>query len=93
MIATAEAVTNAAGEIALKYYQPVRVLAQRVPSGKDGYVFTPKASISLAWVDPQDVADLLTRKAGCKCGGARKKQAFSYASEDDVRRWTNGGGR
>ena len=85
-------ITNPAGQVALKYYQPAKVLAQQTPTGA-GYVFTPRANISLSWVEPGDVDNLLQRRAGCKCGGGRKKQAFSYANEDDVRRWQNGGGR
>lgn len=87
----ADAQINAAGEVALKYYQPAQVLAQNTPSGK-GYSFAVRASISMSWVDPGDVDNLLGRKAGCNCGGKRR-QAFFYANEDDVRRWTNGGGR
>lgn len=84
-------ITNTAGQVALKYYQPAQVLAQQTPTGA-GYVFQPKANISLAWVAPDDVGNLLQRKAGCNCGG-KKRQAFSYANESDVRRWENGGGR
>lgn len=90
---TVEVQTNDAGQIALKYYQPSQVIAQNLPSGKDGYVFIPRANISLAWIDPQDVANLLDRRGGCNCGGSQKQRAFEYANESDVRRWTNGGGR
>lgn len=83
--------TNPANQTALKYYQPAQVLAQKTPSGSD-YVFVPRAGISLAWVNEADVGNLLGRKAGCNCGG-KKRQAFFYANEADVRRWTNGGGR
>lgn len=85
-------ITNDQGQVALKYYQPAQVLSQATPSGKD-YVFIPRASISMAWVEAEDVENLLARKAGCNCGGKQKKQAYTYASEDDTRRWTNGGGR
>ena len=78
--------------VALKYYQPTQVLVKATPSGKE-YVFVPKANISLAFVDPGDVDNLLGRKAGCNCGGSKRQQAFNYANEDDTRRWENGGGR
>lgn len=78
--------------IALKYYQPAQVLVQGTPTGKE-YVFVPRANIAMAYVDPGDVDNLLGRKAGCNCGGSKKGQAFSYANEDDQRRWNNGGGR
>jgi hypothetical protein len=78
--------------IALKYYQPMQVLVKATLSGKE-YVFVPKANISLAYVDPDDIDNLLGRKAGCNCGGSKRQQAFSYANESDIRRWKNGGGR
>jgi hypothetical protein len=84
-------VTNDAGQVALKYYQPAQILAKKAPSGNE-YVFAVRADISMSWVSPGDVENLLQRRAGCNCGG-RKRQAFFYANEDDVRRWTNGGGR
>lgn len=84
-------ITNDAGQVALKYYQPAQVLAQNTPTGA-GYAFAVRASISMSWVSPDDVGNLLARRAGCNCGG-KKRQAFFYANEDDVRRWQNGGGR
>lgn len=84
-------ITNATGDIALKYHQPQnRVLIQKTPTGAD-YVFVCKANITLAWVNPDDVQHLLERRKHC-CGN-NKKQVFFYANESDVRRWTNGGGR
>lgn len=84
-------IINDAGQIALKYYQPAQVLAQGTPTGA-GYSFAVRAGIAMSWVDADDVGNLLQRKAGCNCGG-KKRQAFYYANEDDIRRWTNGGGR
>jgi len=78
--------------VALKYYQPMQVLVKATPSGKE-YVFVPRANIAMAYIDPDDVNHLLGRKAGCNCGGSRRQPAFSYANEDDQRRWENGGGR
>lgn len=84
-------VTNDQGEVALKYYQSQnRILVQKTPSGQD-YVFVNRASITLAWVLPEDEQHLLSRRKNC-CGN-HKKKVFFYANEDDVRRWTNGGGR
>lgn len=86
-------ITNEANEVALKYYQPtqrVLVPANTTPTQTD-YVFVCKANITLAWVKLDDVNNLLARRKNC-CGGHRK-QTFFYANEDDVRRWTNGGGR
>ena len=85
-------ILNDSGQVALKYYQPAQVLAQGTPTGS-GYSFAVRASIAMSWVHPDDVSNLLQRKAGCSCGGSKKKQAFYYANVDDVRRWENGGGR
>lgn len=82
------AITNDSGDVALKYYQPGQVLLQRNPSGKE-YVAVTQANICLTWVDPLDVQYILAKQGGC-CGG--KRQLFDYASESDVRRWTNKGG-
>lgn len=84
-----EAQVNEAGEIAVKYRQPGRVLLQHNPSKKE-YVAITRANICMAWVDPQDVDHILRKVGGC-CG--KKQKAFSLANPDDVRRWTRGGGR
>ena len=84
-----QARVNANGDIAVRYYQSSRALITKTPSGKE-YVAVTQANICLAWIDPDDVENILARKGGC-CG--KKRQLFSLASEDDVRRWTNRGGR
>lgn len=84
-------ITNDAGQTAIKYYQPAnRILVEDTTSGKP-CVFTCKASVTMAWVDEADVANLLARRKHC-CGNTRR-QIFFYANENDVRQWTNGGGR
>ena len=83
------AITNAAGEVALKYYQPGQVLLQSNPSGRE-YVATTRANICMAWVDPTDIDHILRKRGGC-CN--KQRQLFDYANESDVRRWTNGGGQ
>lgn len=82
--------TNQDGWIALRYYQSTQVLVQKTPSRHD-YVFVPQANISLAWIRPEDVDNILARKKGC-CGG-HKRNSYLYANENDVRQWTNKGGR
>lgn len=85
-----EAQTNETGDVALRYFQSGNILIQETPTGKE-YVAQTFANICLAWVDPADVANILTRRGGC-CGGA-KRQLFHCASADDVRRWMNRGGQ
>lgn len=84
--------TNAQGQVALKYYQPTDVIARDAPSGKE-YSFKSIVSISLAWVDFEDVEHLLARTKNCCGAGTRPRTIFLYANDDDVRRWTNKGGR
>jgi len=78
---------NDAGEVALCYYQTTNPL---VEIGDHGYKFQTKANICLAWVSLDDAPKILSKKGGC-CGG--KRSIFRVASADDVRRWSNGGGR
>lgn len=78
---------NENNEVALCYYQTTNPL---VEIGDHGYKFITKANICLAWVSEEDAPKILEKKGGC-CGG--KRFIFRVASEDDVRRWTNGGGR
>lgn len=81
---------NDAGEVALKCYPMQQVLVQHTPSGAE-YLFSIRANIALAWVDMQDVDNILPRtKKGC-CPGSSAYR-FMYANEADVRRWQNGGG-
>lgn len=83
-------VTNEAGQTALKYRLPVPVIAKNTPSQTE-YRFTVKANLSIAWINQEDIDNLINRKKTC-CGGTTHK-LFRYASEDEARRWQNGGGR
>ena len=74
--------------VAIRYYQTVR---KPVKVGQDLYIFYPKANISFAWVKPEHVDRILALKGGC-CNHKRSG-VFRRASEDDIRRWENGGGR
>jgi len=81
--------TNSNGEVALRYMRG----GQKLFQGKglsQGYVFIPKANISLAWVKPEDVEKMYRIKRGC-CGS--EKRVIFPATEDAVRQWTNNGGR
>lgn len=82
-------VTNDAGQVAMKYFQPHRKYV--LLGNEHEYVFTVRANISLTWVEPEDVQRILNIRRSC-CGGKRNQQFF-LANESDVRRWTNGGGR
>jgi hypothetical protein len=82
--ATVQRVTDSEGRYAMKYYQP----AQRTEFGK--YAFIVRATIAMAFVEPND-ADILIRKVGGCCGG--RTRLYHYANESDVKRWVNNGGR
>jgi hypothetical protein len=75
------------GKTALKYRMPVQ---KYIRVGDREYVFVPRANISLAWVEDQDVDFILRKKKSC-CGGS--KPIFFRANPSDIRRWTNNGGR
>lgn len=81
-------VKNVIDQIALK---SLRRRPMVVKCNKKAFVFTSWVDISLSWVDEEDVPCLLAHRHQC-CGGSKKK-IIAYASEDEVRRWTNRGGR
>jgi len=82
-------VINENGDVAVKHTRLVPVHVK----GADGreYIFSIRANITMAWIHPDDVDPLLSTLGGC-CGQKNKK-VFRLANEDDVRRWTNNGGR
>ena len=80
--------TNELGQVAVKYYQQV---PKRVEVSGNLYIFGIRAHISMAWVEPEHVQSILNIRGGC-CG-QKNAGVFRLANEDDVRRWTNGGGR
>ena len=75
--------TNEIGQVAIKYKRQNQKLV-------NGYVFIVRANISMAWINPEDVQKLLNIRGGC-CGA--KQKMFLPSNPDDVRRWTQGGGR
>lgn len=81
-------VYNDDGWIALKRFQTINKL---VTVGDTQYLFATRANICMAWIMPEHVDAILAIRRVC-CSGS-KKPMFTYANENDVRRWTNGGGR
>ena len=79
---------NAIGQVALKNLRRRPMAAQ---CKNKTFVFASWVDIAIAWVDEEDVPCLLLKKHQC-CGG-NKKKIIAFASEDEVRRWTNKGGR
>lgn len=84
------AVFNDQGQVAMKYRKQ-RPITVNCKNPAYSYIFTVRANIPMAWIDPVHVPCMSTVKYGC-CGN-RKPGGVIFANEDDVRRWTNGGGR
>jgi hypothetical protein len=81
-------VYNDQGWVALKRYQTINKL---VTVGGEEYLFMTRANICMAWVRAEHVSQVLSKMRVC-CNNS-KRPMFRYANEDDVRRWTTGGGR
>lgn len=75
-------IINQDGNVAIGYYQPVFKIV-KLRSGKE-YNFTNNY-VSLAWVKPEDVDEVLKIPYGC-CG-AQKAGAFFLANANYVRRF------
>jgi len=86
------AITNEQGKVAMKFRKlaPARVKCGAKPY-QYTYIFTIRANIPMAWVDPEHVGCMQNVKWGC-CGH-KKAGGVIFANESDVRQWTNGGGR
>lgn len=83
------AITNEDGHVAIRFLRNVPL---SVKCNGNTYAFGHmRANINMLYVAPEDVPCVLAVRTGC-CGQKRAGK-FIYASEDDVRRWTNGGGR
>lgn len=80
---------NENGEVAIKYY--ITIPQHLVINGNE-YMFMVRANICMAWVKSEDVGIVLSKIKTC-CGGQTRRNIFRYASEDEIRRWENGGGR
>ena len=86
------AILNEEGKVALKYKRQQRIGVKCGGTGEtQTYIFSMRANISMAWVPPEDVNCARATRGGC-CG-EKKVGIIVLANEDDVRRWTNGGGR
>jgi len=78
-------IRNPAGGVAVRFSEPIQ---KYVMVGKHEYVFTPRKSVSIAWVAEEDVDALLgMRQSGC-CGAQGKR--FFLANEESVNLWLHG---
>lgn len=77
-------VVNDAGQVAVKYFQP---MAQTLKIRSKTYVFQVKKNLSIAWIDAEDVEEVINVTKVC-CGGNRNK-VFRLEHELHVKRWLN----
>lgn len=76
------------GLVAMRYRRQQRLVAK---CGKRTHIFNIQANITMAWIPIEDVPCALALRAGC-CG-EKRRGVVTFASEADVRQWTNRGGR
>ncbi len=83
-----EPIRNAAGQVAMKYFQETRILAPCArPDGTRGeYVFAVRNHVSMSWVDARDIPCLRAVRGGC-CGKNRPG-VILLANARDVELWT-----
>ena len=81
-------ITNENGDVAVCYYQTTPKV---IRVNENEYAFVVQANNCLSWIQKQDVVAMLKITKVC-CGGSKKK-VCRLASDADVRRWTNRGGR
>jgi len=76
-------------QVYIKFYLAVQKYI-KLPNGNE-YVFIPRANISMTTIPESDVQTVLDKKRSC-CNKSSRPM-FRRANDDDIRRWTNGGGR
>ena len=82
-------VYNDRGQVAMRYRRESRILVNcGPPKDQRGYVFEPRFSVYLAWVEERDVECCLAVKGGC-CGH-KKTGVVIFASDSDIVLWTTG---
>ena len=77
-------VVNDSGQVAIKYFQPI---PQTLQINGRIYTFAVRKSLSIAWVEPQDVGAVLNVVKEC-CGGNRQR-VYRLEHEMHVKRWLN----
>lgn len=75
----------AANKVAMCYHEPIPKLIENVNG--HSYFFDCQWSVSLAWVEPEDVPALLAVRGGC-CGGT--KQLCHIAGELEIKVFETG---
>jgi hypothetical protein len=73
------------GKVAVKY---ITSIPQTLKVNGKVYSFVVKMSVSMAWVDKEDLPVVMGITKTC-CGGS-KHVVYKYANELDVHRWMTG---
>ena len=78
------------GKTALSHYNTNPAVVQ-IDGTDIVYYFTPKNNVSLAWVNEEHVAKLLSVKTqSCNCGGGAQTNKFILTSDTNVSIWETG---
>ena len=77
-------VVNDSGQVAVKYFQPI---SQTLKVNGRTYIFRVMKSLSIAWIEPQDVEAVLNIVKVC-CGNTSRK-VYRLEHKTHVKRWLN----
>lgn len=83
----AGAIYSPDGKVAIRYKEPIPKYA--TVNGHE-YVFSARFSVSLAWVDENDVPALLAAPPKRSCCGGGAGSMFSLANQASINCWTDG---
>ncbi len=80
-------------QVAVKWILPRNPDIVRIGNTNKYYVFVPKLHIWMAWIDDENLSQVLSTKAKkCNCGNNKTYvPAFEYANLLDVQLWETGG--
>jgi hypothetical protein len=79
-------IKNELGQTAMVYRQPI---PNRIKVGDKIYDFVIKRGIALAWVDEEDIGQIMSVTKSC-CGG-NKRAAYAFASQGQINVWSGTG--
>jgi len=81
-------IKNNLGQVAVAFYMN---RAQRVVVGERQYIFVPRGTVSMAWINEEDVPALLEKKKTCRCANSSPTSLFRLATQQMVNIWTGQG--
>lgn len=79
------AITNEAGQVAMKWNLPRPAQTLKIDGTDRYYVFTYAHNVAMIWADPQDVGRLMSiEMKRCNCNGGTYNKAVVLANQIDV---------